>query len=703
MAGTYWWDDVRWTENGRSPAWLIGLTTFGILALELALIRWTSGQMRVFAYFNNMVLIAAFLGMGLGVAIGRRRPGLVHLVLPVLLLLAVPMAFSEELGLVHLTFPDQSISLWGGESVAADPLVFARNLAIFLGLLLAVVLVFVCAGAPLGCLFPRLPTLQAYQGDLVGSLLGVLAFTAISWLEAGPAAWLALGTVPFVWLTRRWWAGALAVVIIGLGHYSVQGALFSPYNRIVMVGSGTISLELQVNRDFHQYLHDFSPARLADPALGEADRTLLTAVRDLYDLPFVLNQRRGTALVVGAGTGNDVQAALRQGYAEVTSVDIDHRIIELGRQLHPERPYDRPNVRTVVDDARAFFGKNRGRDFDVVCFGLLDSHAMNSAMSTLRLDNYVYTEEGIRDAWQCVGPGGHLSLAISCNAGRWFFERLYWTVARATGREPIALHSTLHYNTVTFIVPRDGVELSAAELAKRDRIHPLMTGEHILRPTDDWPFLYIRPGVFPRGYVIVLGFMLLVAAVAVPRAFGFKLAGSGAGLDWPLFFMGAAFLLIETRGVTAMSLLFGSTWVVNAIIFSGILGMVLLANLAVKRGGWRNPAPWFWALFASVLLLYLLPVAWLQTLPFALRGLVAGAVTGLPVGIAGVIVSMLLARSAQPGPSLGANLLGAVLGGCLEYFSMLGGLKSTALMALLLYVIAYHLLRRAGGVKATGA
>src|SRR5262245_48686117 len=148
----------------------IAVATFGILALELALIRWTSGQVRVFAYFNNLVLIAAFLGMGLGVALGRRRPGLVHGVFPVLLLLALPLAFSEPLQLVHLHFPDHTITLWGGEVVAANAWVFGRNLAIFCGLLGLVVLVFVCAGAPLGALFPRVPVLHAYTADLAGSL-----------------------------------------------------------------------------------------------------------------------------------------------------------------------------------------------------------------------------------------------------------------------------------------------------------------------------------------------------------------------------------------------------------------------------------------------------------------------------------------------------------------------------------------------------
>jgi hypothetical protein len=72
-----------------SALFRLGLATFGVLALELATIRWMSGQIRIFAYFNNLVLIATFLGMGLGVAIGRRRPELFHRVFPALFVLVV--------------------------------------------------------------------------------------------------------------------------------------------------------------------------------------------------------------------------------------------------------------------------------------------------------------------------------------------------------------------------------------------------------------------------------------------------------------------------------------------------------------------------------------------------------------------------------------------------------------------------------------
>lgn len=681
--------DASWAERGGSVGGRIGLTTFGILALELALIRWTSSQIRIFAYFNNVVLICAFLGGGLGVALGRRWPGLVHGVLPLLLVLAAPLAFSEELGLVAMRFPDQSIMLWGAQAQAPDFLLFARNIAIFLGLLGLIVGTFVCAGAPLGFLFGRLSTLRAYQADLIGSLLGVLAFTVLSWVDATPALWLLLGGLPFGWLAGTRWGWVALAGLVGLGQLSVHGARFSPYNRIDLQSFADGSHELQVNRDFHQYMFDLSDRRLAQPGVAAGQRDL----RELYDLPFVLNTRRTTALIVGAGTGNDVQAALRNGYPSVTSVDIDARIIRLGRELHPEQPYANPGVHPVADDARAYFQRHGGEQFDVVCYGLLDSHAMSSAMSTLRLDNYVYTEEGIRAGWQRVGPGGHLSLAISCMAGRWFFERLYWTVTRATGREPMAFYSPLHGGTVTYVVPRDA-RLIPAIVASRTKIQPNEPMARTLTTSDDWPFLYIRPGAVPWGYIAVLTAVLALAAACARPVFG--LSAGGAGFHRPLFLMGAAFLLIETRGVTSLSLLFGSTWVVNSAVFAGILLMVLAGNAAVQRWQWSNPLPWFAPLLAAVALQYFFPVSWLHTLPLLPRGLIGGLLIGLPIGIAGVIVPMLLKRAPHPAAALGANLLGSVLGGCLEYFSMLGGLGSLALLAAALYLGALWDLVREG-------
>ena len=682
----------------RSPALGIALATFAILALELALIRWISGQVRIFAYFNNLTLIGAFLGMGLGVAVGRRRPGLLHLCLPSLALFTAVLAAAAPLGLMHLQFPDPSIHLWGAEGVGDSLFVLLRNLSIFGMLFAALVWIFVCAGTAVGQLFPRLPVLRAYSADLVGSLLGIAAFTSLTWLGLSPPLWFLLGGIPLVFLSRQWlgvFSLAVCVVLTGL---SVDGATFSPYNRIDLLPEDG-SIRLSVNRDFHQFMHDLSPNNLQNPAHSEAVRAKLHNYRAAYDLPFTINDARSRALVVGAGTGNDVQAALRGDYKQVLSVDIDSEIIRLGRRLHPEQPYDDPSVVPIINDARAFFEQYQGAPFDVVVFGLLDSHAMFTSLSSLRLDNYVYTEEGIRGAWRHVAERGHLSLSFSVFAGEWLADRMRWTIERATGQDPEIICHNMHYGC-TFIVAKPQAKLHLERIPSHfDRLGLTTPAASVRTASDDWPFLYIRPGVFPWGYLLVLLGVLALAAAATPLAFGRGVLSTH--FHPTLFFMGAGFLLIETRGVTSLSLLFGSTWMVNSAIFAGILIMVLAANLAVERFDLTRAAPWGFALGAALLLLWWLDPAVLNGLSLIERGTLGALITGLPIGCAGVIVSILLARARNPAAALGSNLLGSVLGGCLEYFSMIVGLRALVLLAMVIYLIALYSSRRIDGAPSS--
>ena len=678
--------------SSRSIPLQIGVATFAILVLELALIRWTSHQVRVFAYFNNLTLMAAFLGMGLGVAIGGKRPNLQHWTLPILAVLSILLGLAERLNIIYLPFPDLSIVLWESESLPKAR-VFLGSLLLVLFIFLLIVAVFLCAGSIVGHLFTMLPPLEAYSADLLGSLLGVIVMTAVAGLGTSPPVWFAVAALPFLLFSRRVVTFVSAAVVIFFAWLSVGSAQFSPYYRIDLTRDTRFAgkpLLLSVNRDFHQILQNLSEKNVADPSRPPAERDALRAFQILYDTPYHLTPRRDRALIVGAGTGNDASAALRAGFREVVSVDIDPLILRIGKEDHPEHPYDDPRVTRVANDARAYFEQHKDEQFDVISFGLLDSHAMFSAMSSLRLDNYVYTVQSIASAYRMVKPGGVLYLSFSTYAGDWIADRLYAIVWDATGVPPVMAQPSGKGRI--YVVGKQIPMLAVAQRIRFPIVGPTPGVTTIKVPTDDWPYLYIRPGVIPTGYIVVIGSLLIVAFAGSRLVFGKDLF-TRRYFDAPLFFMGAAFLLIETRGVVSLSLLFGSTWIVNSSVFAGILLMAYLANLYVKRFGVPRLDIVFVLLFGALLLNYFFPTVALLELPLALRGSAGGIINGLPIAFAGVIFSSIFSHSANAPASLGSNLLGAMVGGCLEYLSMMIGLRSLALLALAIYLGVMLLVR----------
>lgn len=387
-----------------SPAARLLLSTFGLLALELAFIRWLASQIRVFAYFSNLVLIAAFLGMGLGLGIAKKKGALRHWVLPAVLLLSIPAAAAEMLGLTQLTFPDLSVHLWGAElalgadaSGISEALTLGGSVLTVFLLFWAVAGSFVLAGVSVGHYFAvadpegvrpgplRVPPrcVGCHGRYLVGDGPPGLV------LRGGLAVPLLVAPPDQCALLR--WPAPYHLELGGWGSLQSLQPHLSPYNRIDLVSQAKGEVLLNVNRDFHQYIHDLSLERIASVADDET-RRIVEGTRIVYDIPYVVAGRASRVLVVGAGTGNNVQAALRNGAEHTTAVDIDGTILKLGEMLHPEEPYSDPSVRLVTNDGPAFLQQYDGEPFDVVSFGFLDSHALFSAMSSLRLENYVYTE-----------------------------------------------------------------------------------------------------------------------------------------------------------------------------------------------------------------------------------------------------------------------------------------------------------------------
>src|SRR5712692_5311814 len=108
---------------------------------------------------SNFLLMASFLGMGLGVAIGRRMPRLFHFTLPSLAALSALLAYSRPLGFLRIAFPDPTMALWRAELLGAGEK-WLTNLGTIIGLFLLVTWVFLCAGTVVGPLFDSLRPLR---------------------------------------------------------------------------------------------------------------------------------------------------------------------------------------------------------------------------------------------------------------------------------------------------------------------------------------------------------------------------------------------------------------------------------------------------------------------------------------------------------------------------------------------------------------
>jgi len=702
----------------------LALISFAALYFEMIVVRWLASDVRVFAYLKNLPLLAAFLGLGLGCV---RAGGRWFALFPALcLLFATLVAFAGPLDLVHLYFPQQDSWAWNDanfqEQAWPTALLTVKFFAVVLALFFLVVALFSALGARLGAAFDALPPTRAYTVNLLASLLGIWAFAALSWIGWPPAGWFALGFLALLRFvlprggppgrsTLGWGRAVVAVALLaatlGIVALAPGATRWSPYYRIDLTpyevpnasgGLDPAGYKLTVNHDYHQNALDLSDAFVrAHPGPG------LETPRLSYDLPYEFAQPR-RVLVVGAGMGNDVASALRHGAQQVDAVEIDPAILALGRELHPESPYASPRVRLINEDARAFLARTDAQ-YDLIVFGLLDSHTLLSSLSSLRLDSYVYTEESLAQARTRLAPGGHLALTFAASLGgwEWLAARLYQMVADAFEEEPVALGLGYDVSTLYLVGPGVRERLAADPSLAALEVDPGPLRAPVPPATDDWPFLYLRDrGVPLLPYGVMLVLLLLGGSALVGLALRGEPASperassvSSRALDLPMFLLGAAFMLVEVKSISQLSLLLGSTWQVTALIVSAILLLALLANLFVA---WWRPTyvgPAYALLGLALVADYLQPLRALGGQDVLVRAALGSLLPVLPLLFAGVVFATLFARAPAPRRAFGFNLLGALAGGLLEYASMAVGFKALGLLALALYVGSWVALRRA--------
>jgi hypothetical protein len=157
------------------------------------------------------------------------------------------------------------------------------------------------------------------------------------------------------------------------------------------------------------------------------------------------------------------------------------------------------------------------------------------------------------------------------------------------------------------------------------------------------------------------------------------------------FVLGVAFLLLETKSLATFSLLFGTTWIVNALVFFAVLASVLAAISLNQRVRFRTPIPLYAGLFGTIALAIAIPPASLLIEPIWLRYVVAATLAFAPIFFANMVFSYSFRDTKAADMAFASNLLGAVVGGAIEYVALVSGYGFLLVIVGALYVTAWVL------------
>jgi SAM-dependent methyltransferase len=689
--------------NGRGSFLQLFVASFASLYVEVMLIRWIGTEFRLFAYIQNLTLIACFLGFGLGCLKASEKPRyLFNFEALALVVMIVEVPWAPWKGVLDLLVGGLSassdLSLWLFVSPGNRPiLAFLVGAFMVSGVLLLVIATMVPLGSWVARFLESSPQIvPAYSVNLLGSLVGVWFFAGLSFLHLAPIIWFLIALALLVATCPQpktigvsgWIAIAVCVGFLVLDGRPAGKTIWSPYQKLEVVPIGDQNYQINVNNSGYMSIANVTPDYLQrNPEIAK-----LYAEGNSYDTPYRFVQSVSNVLVVGSGAGNDVAAALRHGAGHVDAVEIDPVIRGFGKSLHPEKPYTSPNVRVVLDDARDYMRRTSNR-YDLIVFGLLDSHSQSSSLSNLRIDNYVYTRESFENARRLLKPSGVLVLKFEVRAPHtWMGQRFYSMLSDIFARPPVVFYSPLAFALFpasVFIESQDPAlwqRAASPGLAQFLRDHPLqfpVPGDETISPTtDDWPYVYQKTRTVPKIYWSVSAILIFIALLLVRKKFPYR-----QNLTWQFFFLGAGFLLLETQMVSRLSLYFGSTWLVNCIALTFILLVLVAANVVVDRVRSIRLLPMYALLVVALIAIYAVP--WIQ-LPFGTRtvGTLLGCAFSVPLFFAGIIFTETFRRAKGAGNFLGSNILGAVAGGIAQNLSFLFGMKALVLVAALFYAVA---------------
>ena len=652
------------------------LVSFTMLFFELLCIRWIPSYVRYLSYFNNFLLLASFLGIGLGM-LSARRERFWFPPFPVLLALLVVIIAKTKF---QLLINSTQVLYFG---IADQQSAQAENFLVLPIIFGMVTLCFIPLSRSFGKLFSQLNPLTAYTFDIIGSLAGIAAFSAMSYFSLPPLAWFSILGVLLLLLSAKRTvllvAVVLAATLIEVGQLQV-GAYWSPYYKIVISPAVPNGYSVAVNDIGHQVITSWP---YKEPFYKEVYRIFGSGSFH-------------HALILGAGTGSDTAIALAYGVNSITAVEIDPTIQQLGARLNPDQPYSDPRVHVVINDGRSFL-QNTTDHYDLIIFALPDSLTLTSSNTSLRLESFLLTQDALATARTRLTSNG---VVVLYNYYRqdWLIQKLADMVGNAFHQQPLV---TTYGGWGRAAAIMAGPRLATLPKGEFGTYHeqPVPPGSTYLRilgqgyypltsatpATDDWPFLYLQDRSFPTIYILGLAMVALYALIGTVT---FAPQKTLRRFDWHMFFLGTAFMLLEVKSLTTFSLLFGSTWLVNSLVFFAILSSVLLAILVNRRFKFKRIGVFYLLLFGVLLLNILLPPDALLLSNPILRYMLASVLAFAPVFLANIIFTNSFRDSETADIAFASNLLGIMVGGGMEYFSMLIGYRLLLIPVIVFYACA---------------
>jgi Spermine/spermidine synthase domain len=648
----------------RALKWRLFGLSFLMLFLELALIRWAGSNNVHLTYLTNFILLSSFLGIGIGFLRVHSGPDLFRW---------TPVALAAFVGFV-LAFPVNLTDLSGKEPLQGAFGMAALPRWVSLGIMFVLtVSVMACVGHGVARTFVRFPALEAYRFDILGSLAGIVVFATFSFLQLPPIAWGLTATILLIALLgwRPQVVLLAAVVVLLLIESLAPNDHWSPYYKVTAKfhKTATVSglsthgvLRISANNIPHQTAYPVATLKQNQP---------------FYFFPYrhLPAGGPGRVLIVGAGSGNDVAVALSEGATHVDAVEIDPTIRALGKKYHADKPYSDPRVTVHINDGRAFIQQDH-RKYNLILFALPDSLTLLSGQGSLRLENYLFTKESMKTVKKHLAPGG--TFAMYNYYESYLLDRYASTLQDVYGRAPCEeVGDALAARKQAVLTSGAGATVNC---------QTAWVGAHVSAPTDDYPFPYLAQRRIPAFYWHTL-LLMLIAALILIRFAGGKFRGMATYLD--LAFMGAAFLLLETKNVVQFALLFGTTWFVNALVFGGVLLSVYLAIEVARHVKLPRPQVLYPLLLLSLVVAWLVPQETLLNLSSVPRAACAILLAFAPIFLANLVFAQRFRESASATTAFAANLLGALIGGALEYTALITGYRFLLVVVGVLYLIAF--------------